>query len=103
MAAQISRLKKTTYKPTYVREKRTRSYTEEDLQGSKWPIDRSTNTAADTATASAEATTDAPDALVDALKEAAVTDIASVTLLLRRRAQLLTPLPLPIRLSRHCY
>ena len=68
MAAQISRLKKPTYKPTYVREKRTRSYTEEDLQDSKWPIDQSTNTAADTATASAEATTDAPDALVDAPK-----------------------------------
>ena len=47
-------------------QKRTRSYTEEDLHGIKWPIDRPTNTAADTATASAEASADAPDALVDA-------------------------------------
>ena len=53
----------------YIRtQKRTRIYTEEDLHGIKWPIDRSTNTAADTATASAEATTDAPDALVNAPK-----------------------------------
>ena len=46
--------------------KRTRSYTEEDLHSIKWPIDRSTNTAADTATASAEASADAPDTLVNA-------------------------------------
>ena len=51
----------------YIRtQKRTRSYTEEDLHGIKWPIDRPTNTAADTATASAEASADAPDALVNA-------------------------------------
>ena len=41
---------------------------EEDLHGIKWPIDRSTNTAVDAATASAEDSTDAPDALVDAPK-----------------------------------
>ena len=52
MAAQISRLQKPTYKPTYVREKRTRSYKEEDLQGSKRPIPVD-YTAADTATAAA--------------------------------------------------
>ena len=40
-------------------QKRTRSYTEEDLHGIKWPIDRPTNTAADTATASADAPGDA--------------------------------------------
>ena len=66
MTAQISRQKKPTYKPTYVRKTRTRSYTEEDLHGIKWPIDCPTNTAADTATASAEASADAPNALVDA-------------------------------------
>ena len=54
MAAQISRLKNPhTSLHTYAK-KRTRSYTEEDLHGSKWPIDRSINTAADTATAAAE-------------------------------------------------
>ena len=58
--------KNPTYKPTYVRKKRTRSYIEEDRHGIKWPIDRPTNTAADTATASSEASADAPDALVDA-------------------------------------
>ena len=48
-------------------QKRTRSYTEEYLHGTKWPIDQQTNTAANTATASAEASADAPyDALVDA-------------------------------------
>ena len=51
----------------YIRtQKRTRSYTEEDLHGIKWPIDRLTNTAANTATASSEASADAPDALFDA-------------------------------------
>ena len=66
MAAQISRQKK-NHIQAYIRtQKPTRSYTEEDLHGIKWPTDRSTNTAADTATASAEASTDAPDALVDA-------------------------------------
>ena len=67
-------------------QKRTRSYTEEYLHGTKWPIDRPTNTAADTATASAEASADAPDdALVDAPAQAAATNTASFTLLLRRR------------------
>ena len=47
-------------------QKRTRSYTEEDLHGIIWPIDRPTNTTADTATASSEASADAPNALVDA-------------------------------------
>ena len=62
---QISQQK--THMQAYIRtQKRTRSYTEEDLHGIKWPIDRSTNTAANTATASAEASADAPDALVNA-------------------------------------
>ena len=43
-------------------QKRIRSFTEKYLHRTKWPIDRPTNTAADTATASA----DAPDAVVDA-------------------------------------
>ena len=68
MAAQISRQKKTQIQAYIRTQKRTRSYTEEDLHGIKWPIDRSTNTAADTATASAEASTNAPDALVNAPK-----------------------------------
>ena len=64
MFAQISQQK--THIQAYIRtQKRTRSYTEEDLHGIKWPIDRPTNTAADTATASAEDSADAPDALVD--------------------------------------
>ena len=63
--AQISEQK--THIQAYMRtQKRTRSYTEKDLHGIKWPIDRPTNTAADTATASAKASADAPDALVDA-------------------------------------
>ena len=57
-----------THIQAYIRrQKRTRSYTEEDLHGIKWPIDQPTNTAADTATSSAKASADAPDdALVDA-------------------------------------
>ena len=57
-----------THIQAYIRtQKRTRSYTEEDLHGIKWTIDRPTNTSADTATASAEASADDPDdALVDA-------------------------------------
>ena len=57
-----------THIQAYIRtQKLTRSYTEEYLHGTKWPIDRPTNTAADTATASAEASVGAPnDALVDA-------------------------------------
>ena len=56
-----------THIQAYIRtQERTRSYTEKYLHRTKWPIDRPTNTAADTATASAEDSTDAPDALVDA-------------------------------------
>ena len=57
-----------THIQAYIRtQKRTRSYMEEYLHGTKWPIDRPTNTADDTDTASAEASADAPDdALVDA-------------------------------------
>ena len=66
MATQISRQKKPHTSLHTYEKKRTRSYTEEDLHGIKWPIDRPTNTAADTATASAKASTDDPDALVDA-------------------------------------
>ena len=63
--AQISQPK--THIQAYRRtQKRTRSYTEEDLHGIKWPIDSPTNTDANTATASVEASADAPDALVDA-------------------------------------
>ena len=88
MAAQISRQK--NHIQAYIRtQKHTRSYTEEELHGIKWPINRSTNTAADIATASAEASTDASDALVNVPEEASATNTASVTLLLRRRAQLL--------------
>ena len=52
----------------YIRtQKRTRSYMEEYLHGTKWPIDRRTNTTANTATASAEASAEASaDASADA-------------------------------------
>ena len=97
--AQISQQK--THIQAYIRtQKRTRSYTEEDLHGIKCPIDRPTNTPADTATASAEASSDAPYALINAPEEAAATNTASVTLLFRRHTQLLIPLPLPIWLPR---
>ena len=49
-----------TYKPTYVRKKRTRRCTEKYLHCTEWPIDRPTSTAADTATASADDSADAP-------------------------------------------
>ena len=64
--AQISQ--QITHIQAYIRtQKRTRIYTEEELHGIKWPIDRPTNTTSDTATASAKASADAPDdALVDA-------------------------------------